>query len=223
MKIHFNLFYEIVDITNNLFYLNFIKILQNVFNTNFEFGTIDNSDILFESNFGNNTLLYKKKWMYSFLHIGESDRRLSIFMNYGLLNPIIKDYSCVLRGKSGNEPTAENVINFPLFLVYSYCYDFIYKFKTHNYDTNRFNKIQTKTFTNIPKNNVCVIISNTNDQEGRNLFIEELNKKVHIDYAGNYKNNVKRLECHHCTHEFIDFVSKYKVIITMENSKILII
>ena len=55
--------------------------------------------------------------------------------------------------------------------------------------------------------------------EGRNLFIEELNKKVHIDYAGSYKNNVPQITHSHCSPGFVDFVSNYKVIITMENSK----
>ena len=212
MKVYFNNFFHDIDLSP------FIQLFQNVFNTNIETGTVNNSDILFESVFGNATMLYSKKWLYSFLFIGESDRRLSIFINNGMQNPIIKDYSCVLKGKSENDNLNKNVINFPLFLLYSYSFDFIYKLKKHNYHDNRFNVI-TKSNTNIPKKNVCVIISNAYDSEGRNVFIEELNKKVEIDYAGNYKNNVKRVEDMACSPGFIEFVSQYKIIITMENSK----
>ena len=213
MKIYFHNFFHDIDLTP------FLKLFTNIFNDNIELGSIEDSDILFESLFGNKTLLYSKKWMYSFLFIGESDRRLPIFINNGLQNPRIKDYSCVLKGKSRNDNTIMNVINFPLFVLYSYSFDFTYKFKKHNYDENRFKSIIPSKRTNIPSKNVCVIISNGNDDEGRRFFIEELAKKVKIDFAGNYKNNVERVTYPNTSPEFIDFVSKYKVIITMENSK----
>ena len=186
----------------------FFKMFQNVFNENIEMGTIENSDILFESVFGSETLLYKKNWLFSFLFIGESDHRLPIFLKNGMNNARLKDYSCILKGKSENNP---NVINFPLFVFYSYSFDFTYKFLC-----DEKNKI-----TKIPNKNVCVIISNGlgGKLEGRNLFIEELNKKVHIDFAGSYKNNVPQITHSHCSPGFVDFVSNYKVIITMENSK----
>jgi hypothetical protein len=183
----------------------FILLFNNVFNETIEYGNIENSDILFESIFGNNTLLYNKKWKYSFFFIGESDRRLPLFLQNGMNNKRLNDYSCILKGKSEND--FGNIINFPLYLFYSYAYDFTDKFINENKKTN------------IPKKNVCVIISNGGDQEGRNLFIEELNKMVHIDYAGQYKNNVGRIKDPCCSPGFIDFVSQYKIIITMENSK----
>lgn len=211
MKIFLNNFFHDVDLSP------FYNLFKSVFNTSIEIGTLEDSDILFESVFGNDTALYNKKWLYSFLFIGESDRRLPIFINNGLQNSRLKDYSCILKGKSENDKNSTNVVNFPLFVFYYYCFDFIYKFKKHNFDEKRFNI--TNKITNIPKKNVCVIISNGNDSEGRNIFIEELNKKVEIDYAGHYKNNVNRVEDSHCSPGFIDFVSKYKIIITMENSK----
>jgi hypothetical protein len=194
----------------------FYKLFENIFNENIEIGTVENSDILFESVFGNDTLLYKKKWLYSFFFIGESDRRLSIFIENGLQNSRLKDYSCVLKGKSGNDKNSKNVINFPLFVLYSYSFDFTYNFKRYNFKRHNF---PVNRFKNVPQKNVCVIISNIIDSEGRNLFIEELDKKVKIDYAGEYKNNVERIQHPNSSPEFIDFVSKYKVIIAMENSK----
>ena len=192
---------------HNCFDINsLIHLFNIVFNETNEFGNINDSDILFESIFGNKTLLYDKKWKYSFLFIGESDRRLPQFLQNGLNNNRLKDYSCILKGKSEND-ILSNVVNFPLYVLYSYSFDFTDKF------------IQKQYISTIPKKNVCVIISNGGDQEGRNLFIEELNKKVHIDYAGLYKNNVERVKDSHCSPGFIDFVSQYKIIITMENSK----
>ena len=155
MKICIHNFFHDVDLKPFMFLLN------NIFNETIENGNIEDSDILFESIFGNKTLLYNKKWRYSFLFIGESDRRLPQFLYNGLNNNILKDYSCILKGKSENDMS--NVVNFPLYIFYSYAYDFTYKFINENKKTN------------IPKKNVCVIISNGGDQEGRNLFIEELN------------------------------------------------
>jgi hypothetical protein len=213
MKIFINNFFYDVDLSP------FYFLLETVFNENIQIGELENSNILLESVFGSDTALYKKKWSYSFLFIGESDRRLPIFIESGLKNGRLKDYSCILKGKSENDNNSVNVINFPLFVFYNYCFDFTYKFVKHSYDENRFNKIVTNKITNIPLKNVCVIMSNSNDSEGRNFFIEELEKKVNIDYAGNYKNNVQRVEYSHCSPGFIDFVSKYKIIISMENSK----
>jgi hypothetical protein len=194
----------------------FYKLFENIFNENIEIGTVENSDILFESVFGNDTLLYKKKWLCSFFFIGESDRRLSIFIENELQNSRLKHYSCVLKGKSGNDKNSKNVINFPLFVLYSYSFGFTYNFKRYNFKRHNF---PVNRFKNVPQKNVCVIISNIIDSEGRNIFIEELDKKVKIDYAGEYKNNVERIQHPNSSPEFIDFVSKYKVIIAMENSK----
>jgi hypothetical protein len=170
-----------------------------VFNQNIELGTLDDSDILLESMFGKETYLYKKKWAYTFCFIGEADRRIPDIMK----NKMFKDYSCVLKG----ELSHDNIVNFPLFVFYLYSFQFVHNFKNNE-------KIIT-----IPKKNVCAIITNGKDSEGRNYFLNELEKRVSIDYAGNYKNNVKRIEPAHCTKEFNEYVSQYKIIFSMENSK----
>jgi hypothetical protein len=107
MKIFINNFFD--DMSLKPLY----SLFNNVFNENIEIGNFENSDILFESVFGSNTLLYKKKWLYTFLFIGEPDRRLPLF-----LQNVIKDFSCVLKGKNEND-VATNVINFPLYVFYS--------------------------------------------------------------------------------------------------------
>lgn len=182
------------------------KLLSDVFNEKVETGTIENSDILLETVFASDTLLYRKKWAFSFLFIGESDRRLGIFMRHRM--PNIKDYSCVLKGQKDNN----NIVNFPLFVLYSYNFQFTHSFLKTYYEREANQHIE------IPPKGVCVIVSNM-DSEGRHLFFQKLEQHIKIDYAGNYRNNVPKIEHTHSSPEFIQYVSQYKIIITMENSK----
>ncbi len=199
MKLYLNNFFNDLDLTF------FYKLFEKTFDTKIELSTLEDSDILFESVFGNTTLLYHKKWLYTILFIGESDRRLPLFMRDRLST--LKDYSLILKGEQDNN----NIINVPLFALYSYAFNFTYDFI--KFKDPRFNQI-----INIPPKNVCVIVS-TRDSEGRDIFFEKLGQKIHIDYAGNYKNNVQKISAMHSSPEFIKFVSQYKFIITMENSK----
>jgi len=88
----------------------FYKLFEKIFNTKIELSTLEDSEILFESVFGNSTLLYHKKWLYTILFIGESDRRLPLFMNERLAQNTLKDYSLILKGEHDNN----NVINLHL-------------------------------------------------------------------------------------------------------------
>jgi len=203
MKLYLNNFFSDLDLTF------FYKLFEKTFNTKIELSTLEDSEILFESVFGNETLLYHKKWSYTILFIGESDRRLPIFMNERLAQNRLKDYSLILKGEHDNN----NIVNLPLFVLYSYAFNFtndFIKFK----DTIRFNNYN-KT---IPPKNICVIVS-SRDSEGRDVFFEKLEEKIHIDYGGDYKNNVQKIHAFHCSNDFIKFVSQYKFIISMENSK----
>lgn len=203
MKIYLNNFFNDLDLTF------FYKLFEKTFDTKIELSTLEDSEILFESVFGNSTLLYHKKWSYTILFIGESDRRLPIFMNERLRQNTLKDYSLILKGEHDNN----NIINVPLFTLYSYAFNFTYNFIKLK-DTTLFNNNNMK----IPPKNVCVIVS-ARDSEGRELFFEKLEEKIHIDYAGAYKNNVQKIDAFHCSPDFIKFVSQYKFIISMENSK----
>jgi len=169
----------------------FINLFQKVFDTNIELGTFEESDILLETIFESTTFLYAKKWKYSFLFSGESR-----------LNFWYKDYTCVLYGEKNHG----NIINVPLFIPMLYC-------------SNRIDTINNKKFIeNVPKKNICAIISNSGGNE-RNYFLNELEKKIDIDYGGVYKNNIPRVEHQYNTQDFIDFISQYKFVITMENSR----
>jgi hypothetical protein len=120
-----------------------------------------------------------------------------LFSGESRLVPWYKQYSCVLWG----ERNYENIINLPLFIPYIYC-----------------NSISFKTNSTVPQKNVCAILSNPNGKE-RNLFMEKLEKLIPIDYAGSYKTNIDILQHPYNTDGFSDFVSQYKFIITMENSR----
>jgi len=213
MKIFLNGFWGGFEsgITNSKF---FFELLENVFDEKMEKGSIEDSDILFESVFSMDTLLYNKKWKYTFLFSGESDRRVwnSIIRGSNRINTL-NDYTCILKGEKNNK----NIINLPLFVYYNYCFNFDEMFKTNI--KIQIKEIHQKGVCVIPKKGVCVIVSNGHDSEGRNYFFEKLEKRMNIDYAGEYKNNVPRITHDHCSQGFIEFVSQYKFIIAMENSK----
>jgi hypothetical protein len=117
-------------------------------------------------------------------------------------NNTLKDYSCILKGEQSNA----NIINLPLFPLYSYTFKYTEEF------------LKNELVTRIPPKDICVIVSN-GDSEGREIFFDRLEQRCKIDYAGWYKNNVNRVEAQCMSPGFIDYVSQYKFIITMENSK----
>jgi len=179
----------------------FLSLLSNVFNEECIVGSEEDSDILLESVFSSNTMLKYKIWKYTFLFSGESTQRVHNFCSKERLDTLSM-YSCVLSG----ERNSKNVVNVPLFIPYIYCNNFI----------DRLENFEKRT--TVPEKDICVIVSNSG-AEDRNKFFNELDKKCKVDYAGNYKNNVPRISADYNTKEFVEFVSKYKFIISMDNSK----
>jgi hypothetical protein len=72
--------------------------------------------------------------------------------------------------------------------------------------------------TNVPRKNVCAIISNSNCPY-RNYFLDKLAQKTQIDYAGKFRNNVPRIPGAYNSKEIFEFYSSYKFVICMENTK----
>jgi hypothetical protein len=122
-----------------------------------------------------------------------------LFSGESRLCPHYKEYSCVLWG----ERNYENIVNVPLFIPYMYCKPMIFP---------------SVASSIIPSKNICAILSNSQGKE-RNAFMEKLEKHISIDYAGGYKTNVHLVRNYYNTPEFSQFVSQYKFIITMENSR----
>jgi hypothetical protein len=133
-----------------------------------------------------------KQWKHTYLFNGESTMRCDT-NNYDIV------LSC--------ERNCKNNVNVPLFIPYVYTNNFIHKL------------IEPKNITNVPKKEVCVIISNPGG-EVRNNFLNNLDKYFKVTYAGSYKNNIgEKMNYHYNTSEFIEFVSQFKFIISMENSR----
>lgn len=188
MKLFVNGFWDgFMDRINPVHIGFFLDLFENVFACNIEISSqIDDCDILLESIFGS-SIVYHKKWKYSFLFSGES-RLVSWY----------KQYSCVLWGERNHS----NVVNLPLFIPYLYC-----------------NSLGSFGIgSNVPSKGVCVIVSNGNGTE-RNEFMDKLEKIIPIDYCGAYKTNTNIINEPYHTEGFRQAISKYKFIITMENSR----
>lgn len=181
-----------IDKSNPVNITFFLRIFELIFLKKIELCDDFNvADILLETIFDSKTYLFEKKWTYTFLYSGESR-----------LNDYYTHYSCVLYG----ERTHDNIVNVPLFVPNLYC-------------SNLLDKYQSQTYKNhIPKKNICAIISNDCGKE-RNYFLEQLEKVFQIEYLGSYKNNAPRIEEQYNSIEFINRVSEYKFIVSMENSK----
>jgi len=180
-----------IEKTNSVHIGFFQDLFQSVFNCEIILSnSVQESDILLETIFATDSQLDKKQWAYSFLFSGESK-----------LNDHASKYKCILWG----ERNWANRINIPLFVPYLYCNDLIQLMQT------------PPPSTHIPPKNICAIITNPRGQ-ARTQFLTALEKKIHIDYAGSYKNNVPRITHAYNTPEFRDAISQYKFIVSMENS-----
>ena len=196
MKIYFNGWYSgFLNKTNPTHIQFFLDLFSSVYNEACEIGSINDSDILCEFDMlldCPGTLINHKKWKQTYLFNGESTMRT---------NPNL--YDVVLWG----ERNYKNVVNVPLFIPYIYCNNFVEKLT------------ETKNITNIPEKDVCVIISNPGGGV-RNHFLNELDKIFNVTYAGSYKNNIGgNIPYTYNSPEFLQFVSQFKFIISMENSR----
>jgi hypothetical protein len=196
MQIYFNgWFGGFEDKTNPGLHMEFfLNLFEKVYGEKCEMGSIDNSIILceFDMLINSQSLIKVKEWKHSYLFSGESSLKCNK-----------NDYTCVLWGERNNK----NVVNIPLFIAYIYTNNFV-------------NSLETKkVITTIPKQDVCVIISNPRGKE-RTLFLNELEKHFRVCYAGNYKNNIGgTLIPQYNTQEYSDFVNQFKFIVSMENSR----
>ncbi len=192
MKLYINGFWSgFIEKTNPVNISFFLELFEKIFNENIIIcDSIDDSDILLETIFSNITLLFTKKWKYTFLFSGESR-----------LNNFADSYDCVLCCERNNK----NRINVPLFIPNIYCNNLLEKFNKIN-----INKNKTK--------DICCIISNPSGKE-RCYFLDELDKHFNIDYYGDYKNNKSKISEQYNSDEFIKKVSDYKFIVSMENSR----
>jgi hypothetical protein len=192
MKVYFTNFWSGFDTKVNPINSNFfIDLLTRVFDTNIETGSFDESEILFESIFGE-TFVGKKDWKYTFLFSGESRC------------PTDVSYTAILK----QSRSYDNIIHCPLFVPYLY-----FKNKQQN------EYYHTKYNTTVPKKFACTFISNSNGKE-RNTLIEALEKYKSIDHFGGYKNNQDGVfPGDYGSKQILEKMKEYKFIIGCENSQ----
>lgn len=197
MKVYFNGWpTKFFDKTDPCIHIGFfMDLFKCVYNEDCEIGTLDNSEILCEFDALDNcpcTFIWHKIWKHTYLVSGES------FMKCNT-----NEYDVVLW----IETNRENVVNMPLFVPYLYCNNFITRIT------------QAKNITNVPKNDVCAIITNPNGTM-RNAFLNKLEKYFNVTYAGKYKNNIGgNIDYMFNTDEYLDIIGSFKFIVSMENSK----
>jgi hypothetical protein len=192
MKVYFNAFWGgFLEKENPVHCGFFLDLISKLLNETCEVGTLEESSVLCESLFGD-SVLRKKTWNLTILFSGESRLRENN-----------EEYTVVLC----NQRTTSNRINCPLFLPFLYCGNHIEKLKNiaPRYD--------------FPANSVVAILSN-NSGKVRNTFLEKLEQHFTVTYAGRYKNNTGvPIPYTYGTSEFYNYISSFKFVITMENSR----
>jgi hypothetical protein len=197
MKVYFNGWFSgfINNINPGLHVNFFLNLFEIVYGEKCESSVhINECEVLceFDMLIGTSSLVNEKQWKHTYLFSGESTLKCNK-----------SDYTCVLWGERNHK----NVVNIPLFIPYIY---------TNNFVTELENKNEIKK---IPNNDVCVIISNPRGKE-RTAFLNDLEKHFKICYAGLYKNNIGgTLKSQYNTEQYQRFVSNFKFIISMENSR----
>ena len=202
MKVFFHGWFSgFIEKTNpGINYEFFINIFNRVYGEDCQIGTFEDSDILCEymaiySNtyvMHSESALKKKDWKHTYCFSGES-----------WTNKLKDEYDCVLWGERNHK----NVVNVPLFIPYCYTNNFVEQLH------------EKRVRNDIPKGDVCVVVSNPNGPV-RNKFLERLEKRCNVTYMGRYKNNIGGLLPFDYNNEkFIDLISKFKFIVSMENSE----
>ena len=195
MKAYFNGFWNgFFDKTNAMHIDFFITLLTDVYSEEIIVSyNLDDSDILIESIFITNEYINYKKWKHTFLFTGES------YYAY-CMSEYLSSYTCIL----GFNPTNNNCVEFPLYIVY---------FKL--YPTMTFEPTK-----HIKNNNASVVISNVSLCERRS-FVDALDKRMNVLYGGGYNNNIgKKLEGDFASDSLLNFYKETKFAITMENTSI---
>ena len=203
----------------------FLELLSKTFEQSIEITNHPaKADILLESLFGT-SILPSRSWKYTVFFSGES----RICPNY-------KEYDCVLWG----EPTRDNIICCPEFITYLYSTKLLNELDPNNgvlassacrglgsvIGDDAVNVVEASELISetsgiceqMPMKRICVIISNPNGQI-RNNFLDILERYFQVDYVGKYRNNTTQLTAPYTSLEFRQFISKYRCIVSMENSR----
>lgn len=194
-----NGFIEKTDAINITF---FMKLLEKVYERPIHIArTPSEASILIESIFGAESHVYYKKWAATILFTGESN-----YYDF----PHVDKFDCVL----GFEETGGKFVKCPLYVLFLISNPTIMRQLTGDMGVA---PSRDAVNTIIPPNKASVIISNVHGTE-RLSFLENLEKKMPVNYGGKYKNNIGNIVSGHCNSpEMTDFYRRGKFAITMEN------
>ena len=192
-----NGFIEKTDAINITF---FMKLLEKVYERPIHISqTPREASVLIESIFGTESHIHYKKWDATILFTGESN-----YYDF----PHVDKFDCVL----GFEETGGKFVKCPLYILFLVSNPKIMQQLTAESTASR-----DAENTIIPPNNASVVLSNVHGIE-RLSFLENLEKKMPVNYGGKYKNNIGNVVSGHCNSpEMTDFYKKGKFAITMEN------
>ena len=201
MKIYFNGWFSgFIEKTNPGLHVDFfLNLFEKVYGAKCFVGSLSDSNILceFDMLIGCNTLVTSRIWQHTYLFSGESTLKCNK-----------QKYTCVLWGERNHE----NVINIPLFIPYIYTNNFVDKLEECGC-------VKKNNISFVPTKDVCVVVSNPKGLV-RNKFLNKLDKIMRVDYLGGYNNNMNGcIPYAYNTPEFLAYVSQYKFIISMENSR----
>ena len=208
MKVFFSGFWGgFYDSTNQMNINFFIKLLNDIYNEEIIVSNnLDEADILFNSVFSrehkDDYYLNYKVWKASFLFTGESCHSFHNREAYNNNVKYLSSYTCIL----GYNPTNENFIEFPFYIMY---------FKS--YPNMCFEPAKCI------KNNTASAVLRYHSDSVRCSFLDKLEKKMNVLYGGAYKNNIGGLITPFCSgysENLINFYKNTKFVITMENTKI---
>ena len=207
MKIFINGFWSgFIENTDPVKFKFFQQLFELAFSEKIEVGDLDDSDILFESVFSDKTYINYKSWKLSIFFNGESQQRIlncHFKNNYHRISQVT-NYNIILSGKHTNKQI--KTVNVPLFIPYIYSNNFL-----------NILELPTERII-VPHKKICAVISNSTCAK-RNYFLDKLQKYVHIDYAGQFRNNVTKIPGAYNSNEILNFYSQYKFVICLENTK----
>lgn len=181
----------------------FVKLLEKVYERPIHIArTPREANVLIESIFGKESHVYYKKWAATILFTGESN-----YYDF----PHVDKFDCVL----GFEETGGKFVKCPLYILFLISNLKIMRQLTGGTGVSPSGDAATNTI--IPPNKASVVISNVHGIE-RLSFLENLEKKMPVNYGGKYKNNIGNIVSGHCNSpEMTDFYRRGKFAITMEN------
>lgn len=188
-------FVEKTDIMDCTF---FVQLLRRTYNAPIHVSnTPDNATVLVESIFGNYSYVNHKKWSATILFTGESDY-------FNMTN--VDQFDCVL----GFEDTHDKFVKCPLFVIYLLTNPSILK---------EIENVDRPVPSEIPPNHASIIVSNGYHGKERLEFFNTAKKEMPVFSGGKYENNVGFVvPGSYNSSEMVDFYSRGKFAITMENN-----